>query len=62
MLLLPTTTLALTPKSVTVQDKYEEAELLYGRAIVILEGTLGKDHVKVAVILSHQARVMAAQV
>lgn len=45
-----------------MQDKYEEAEPLFGRAIVILEGALGKNDVKVAVILSHQAKVMAAQV
>lgn len=45
-----------------MQEKYEEAEALFGRAVAILEGAVGSDHAKVAVVLCRQANVMVTQV
>lgn len=45
-----------------MQAKNEEAEPLFGRAIVILEGAQESDDAEIAVILVHQAWAMEAQV
>ena len=45
-----------------MQGKYEEAEPLYERAVVILEAAFGADHAEVATALSGRAGVLKAQV
>ena len=45
-----------------MQGKHEEAEPLFGRAIVIWQAALGSDHPKVAIALKNQAGELEAQV
>ena len=44
------------------QDKYDDAEPLYKRALTIREGTLGPRHPDVAITLNNLAGLLKSQV